>query len=103
MKEWTQQDIKNSVKDKKTAAIYFYTPLCGTCQVGGKMLEVVSELLPLIPFGKADLNYMPDLAKELSIESVPCLLLVKDGELMEKIYALRSVPYLLDKIKTTLS
>ncbi|EIJ80656.1 YusE [Bacillus methanolicus PB1] len=103
MKEWTQQDIKNLVKDKKTAVIYFYTPLCGTCQVGGKMLEVVSELLPSIPFGKADLNYMPDLAKEILIESVPCIMLVKDGEWMEKIYALRSVPYLLDKIKTIIN
>jgi thioredoxin 1 len=103
MKEWTQQDIKNLAKDKKTAAVYFYTPLCGTCQVGGRMLEVVSELLPDIPFGKVDLNYTPDLAKELSIESVPCLLLVKDGEWMEKIYALRSVPYLLEKVKNTLS
>ncbi|UQD53225.1 thioredoxin [Bacillus methanolicus] len=102
MKEWTHQDIKNLVKDKKTAVIYFYTPLCGTCQVGGRMLEVVSELLPEIPFGKADLNYMPELAKELSIESVPCLLLAKDGEWVEKIYALHSVPYLLDKIKTTI-
>ena len=52
---------------------------------------------PEIPIGKADLNYVQDIAIDYEIESVPCLLIQKDGIVMHKIYAFQSVPYLLKK------
>ena len=38
------------------------------------------------------------LAVDYEIESVPCLLIQKDGIVQHKIYAFQSVPYLLEKI-----
>ncbi|MCR2823106.1 thioredoxin family protein [Lederbergia panacisoli] len=94
MKELTKNDIVRASSQPNTTILYFYTPLCGTCQVAGKMLEIVEQIFPDIAFGKTDLNYVPEMAEMFSIESVPCLLIIKAGEVQEKIYAFHSVPYL---------
>ncbi|WP_313429456.1 thioredoxin family protein [Siminovitchia terrae] len=94
MEDWNKADITNIMSKQESAFIYFYTPMCGTCQVAGRMLEIVEEMTGGI-FRKADLNYMPDLAIELKIESVPCLLILQNGLPAEKVYAFRSVPNML--------
>ncbi|MGG3563688.1 thioredoxin family protein [Neobacillus rhizosphaerae] len=99
MNEWNQTDFVDFLEKKSTGLIYFYTPLCGTCQLASKMLQVVEELVDT-PMGKMNLNFYPQLARDLAIESVPCLLIVRDGKVVEMLYAFHSVPYLLDKIKS---
>ncbi|WP_210365237.1 thioredoxin family protein [Bacillus sp. REN3] len=98
MKEWTKEEIETSLETKSTGYLYFYTPMCGTCQVAGKMLEVVEQLLPDTPAGKADLNYLPEIAERFQIESVPCLVILNEGRVKEKVYAFQSVPYLYEKL-----
>ncbi|KPV56932.1 hypothetical protein QJ48_24970 [Paenibacillus sp. A3] len=53
--------------------VFFYTPLCGTCKVGERMLEVVAALNPQIAIGRCNINFSPVLARNWQIESVPCL------------------------------
>lgn len=100
MQEWSRKMISEALAGDQVSLIYLYTPLCGTCQVAGKMMTVIKELLPNLRIGKTDLNYMPDVAEKWEIESVPCLLIFKNGMLEEKVYAFQSVPYLLNKIKS---
>ena len=102
MQEWSQEEIEQLFNEHKSGLIYLYTPLCGTCQLASKMLTVIEELMPEQLIGKADLNFMPAFAGVLGVESVPCLIVVKDGNIQEKIYAFHSVPYLLDRIKSAL-
>ncbi|WP_134701466.1 thioredoxin family protein [Ammoniphilus sp. YIM 78166] len=71
--------------------LYLYTPLCGTCKVGEKMLEVVMEMLPDVPLYKMNINLVPQLAEEWRIESVPCLISMQDKTPIHKVYAMRSV------------
>lgn len=99
MDEWSKEEINRVLNKEGVAVLYFYTPLCGTCQVAGKMIGIVEHMIDNIPFGKADLNYVPNFAEHFSIESVPCLLVIKDGRVHEKVYAFKSVPYLLNLIK----
>lgn len=99
MKDWKKEDIDTFLANKSTGCLYFYTPMCGTCQVAGKMLTVIEQLLPNIDYGKADLNFIPEMAGKFEIESVPCLIIVNRGEVQEKIYAFQSVPYLYEKLK----
>jgi thioredoxin 1 len=99
MEEWSKEEMVTFLEEKRTGYLYFYTPMCGTCQVAGKMLTVIEQLLPEVPSGKADLNYLPEMAGEFEIQSVPCLIVIKNGEVQEKIYAFHSVPYLFEKLK----
>ena len=84
----------------KNKAIYMYTPLCGTCQLAGKMLDIAKEVLPAIQLEKVNLNYAKEMAEEYQVESVPCLILVKDSQVEEKIYAFHSVPFLVERLSS---
>lgn len=99
MEQWTREMWEQKVKTEKQTAFYLYTPMCGTCAVASKMMDVIEAMSPHLPLGKANLNYMEQLAYDLEIESVPCLILTRDGEVTEKIYAFQSVPYLYEMIK----
>lgn len=98
MENWTRQQWKDAQIENEKAVFYLYTPFCGTCQVASKMLSIVEQMKPDLPMGKADLNYLENVAVDYEIESVPCLLITENGQLIEKIYAFQSVPYLLEKI-----
>lgn len=98
METWTREQWEMALKESSVAAFYLYTPMCGTCAVASKMMEVITVMRPGIPIGKADLNYVENIAIDYEIESVPCLLIQKDGVLTHKIYAFQSVPYLLEEI-----
>jgi len=99
MKEWTRAEWENQSQNSKVAAYYLYAPMCGTCMVASKMLEVVEELLPEVEIGKANLNYVESLAIDHQIESVPCLLIAENGQIIEKIYAFQSVPHLYNRLR----
>lgn len=86
------------LKEKNTGLVYLYTPLCGTCQTASKILTIIEELLQDLSIAQTNLNYAPNFAKTLSIESVPCLLVIKNGHIKEKIYAFHSVPYIYEKL-----
>jgi thioredoxin-like negative regulator of GroEL len=61
------------------------------------MMRVVSEMIDL-DRGMMNLNFHPDLAVNMAVESVPCLVLIKEGSIVDKIYAFHSVPFLLERI-----
>jgi thioredoxin 1 len=83
---------------KGKSALYLYTPMCGTCQVAGKMLDVVESMNIGLPVERVNLNYHKDIAREFEIESVPCLLLLSEGKVKKKIYAFQSVPYIYEEM-----
>ncbi|MBY0096987.1 thioredoxin family protein [Mesobacillus maritimus] len=103
MTDWSKEDIDLFIQNKETGLVYFYTPICGTCQMAGKMLEVIAKLFPNMKIGRTDLNYIPALAEQFEVKSVPCLLIIQNGQVMETIFAFQSVPYLHEKIKSHLA
>ena len=100
MKEWTETELNLAIQWKRTFCLYLYTPMCGTCMVASKMMNVSLELLQELECGKMNLNFMQKIAHQYEVESVPCLMLFKNGTLTKKIYAFQSVPYLYEELKT---
>ncbi|MCR8842812.1 thioredoxin family protein [Paenibacillus sp. SC116] len=94
--------------------LYMYSPLCGTCHVASRMLDVVEHLLPELRFERLNVNEAPDLAQEYQVESVPCLIIWRTIEVKQnqqdlilhnafvypqKIYAFHSIPYLYERLR----
>ncbi|MEH6944447.1 thioredoxin family protein [Bacillus sp. JJ722] len=100
MNEWNGEEIVKKIATGDSFCLYLYTPICGTCQVASKMLTVVKEIVPAVELGKCDVNYIRELAESYEVESVPCLLVFKEGKLHHKIYAFHSVPYLLELFRS---
>ncbi|MDQ6422700.1 thioredoxin family protein [Paenibacillus sp. LHD-117] len=86
--------------DVGRTAVLFTTPLCGTCKVAERMLEVAEAAGIDYPLYKTNINFSPRLRDEWRIESVPCLVLLKNGQLAQKEYAMRSVDYLFGLLKS---
>lgn len=84
------------------AALFLYTPFCGTCKVAGRMLEIVAHMMEDLPIYQCDVNLAPDLCKSWEITSIPCILLIHKRTIKEKIYAVRSVDTLYRRIQQAL-
>lgn len=83
-------------------AVYFYTPWCGTCRYGEKMLTVVQALEPSARIYRSNVNFLPNVVQEWKVESVPCLAFVRDKRVTEKLYTMRSVEHLLERVRERL-
>ncbi|MGV3487842.1 MAG: thioredoxin family protein [Tuberibacillus sp.] len=72
--------------------LFFTTPMCGTCQLAREMLRIcLASLPPKIPTYECRVSEWQPYVQKWKIESVPCLVFEKKGELLEKVYAMESV------------
>ncbi len=71
--------------------------------MGRKMLEICLETFkqtgkPIV-IGACNLNLMPELSQTYSITTVPSLVILNRGIIVQKIDALKSVDYLYETLK----
>ncbi|WP_345243801.1 thioredoxin family protein [Pontibacillus salipaludis] len=78
--------------------LFIHSPFCGTCHLARRMLETLEEALKGTDFRELNAAIHPDFMNHYEIESVPCLLIVQKGMILEKIYAFQSVSYLYEKV-----
>lgn len=78
--------------------IFGYTPMCGTCKMSERMLDIANDIVNL-PLVKIDLNFHPDFSQDYEIQSVPILLIMNYDQEVKRIYAFQSVPFLLENLK----
>jgi thioredoxin-like negative regulator of GroEL len=97
MKEITRTNWEHVIEQSihKPFFLYLETPLCGTCKMGKKMMEVAIETVLAqrgnnLQTGVCNINEMPELADQYGITSVPCLMVLSRGMAVKKIYALQS-------------
>ncbi|NGP46339.1 thioredoxin family protein [Bacillaceae bacterium SIJ1] len=88
--------VNDKLMHHEDVFIFASTPMCGTCQLAEKMLTVIAEARPETLIGKLNMNYHPDIAQAWEIESVPCLLHIKNQRVEKRMYAFQSVPHILD-------
>lgn len=91
-----REAVENEFVDASIArigreALYLYTPLCGTCKLGEKMLDIALQSGSAMPVSKLNINFAPRLRNDWQISSVPCLVLLEHGKPVAKEFALRSV------------
>jgi thioredoxin-like negative regulator of GroEL len=90
MAERTEAELVGRANAGESFAVFLYTPLCGTCKVASRMLEVVMAMRPSYEVDRANIHFTPQLAQEWRVESVPCLVAF-EGREARKLYAFQSV------------
>ncbi|GMA57662.1 hypothetical protein C7445_10362 [Alicyclobacillus sacchari] len=78
--------------------LFLHTPLCGTCQVARRMLEVIVAMRSDIPLFEADANFVPATLHAWQIASVPALVYLVHGQVEAVQYAFSGVAELADRI-----
>ncbi|MFG6116985.1 thioredoxin family protein [Halobacillus sp. MO56] len=83
-----------TLQKEKRALIFIHSPFCGTCHMARKMLDTIEAMWKQDLFFELNASIHPAFMQEYQIKSVPCLLILTDGKIKEKIYAFRSVTYM---------
>ena len=82
------------------ALLDFWAPWCGPCvQMSPVIDEISSELEGSVTVGKINVDDERELAQKFSVRSIPTLVVMKDGEVIELIVGTRSKQELLDALE----
>jgi thioredoxin 1 len=89
-----------STKDK-TLIIDFWAPWCGPCKALTPVLEELSsEMSDSVEVYKVNVDDNTELAQEHGVQSIPTLLVFKNGSLSETIIGLKTKDELVDIVNS---
>lgn len=62
----------------------FFANWCGPCKMVGPILEKIDPEFPTIEFVKVDVDQSQSLAMQFQVQSIPTILIFKDGQVVER-------------------
>jgi thioredoxin 1 len=86
----TDDDYRAKLENA-TGVLLFFKKLCPNCKALEKMLEKFFAVDPGIPYLRIDVEESPAAMKDLGVERVPTLLVLKDGRIAAKKMGLMNV------------
>jgi thioredoxin 1 len=82
------QGIETSAKP---VFLDFWADWCGPCRMLAPTFERLAEKYgEQVTFAKINVDELPDVANKFAVRSIPTLVLLKDGNVVEKLVGLRS-------------
>jgi len=75
----------------KPVFLDFWADWCGPCKMLGPTFERLAERFgDQVTFAKVNVDELPDIANKFAIRSIPTLILLQGGNVVEKMVGLRS-------------
>ena len=95
-KEIFEKEIKTS---DKTVLIDFYADWCGPCKMVAPIVHEIAEENPQYKIVKVNVDEATDLAIQFGVQSIPTLIVMKDGKIANKAIGFRSKEQILEILK----
>ncbi len=88
----TSQNFENEVLNSdKTVLVDFWATWCGPCRMIAPIVEeIAQEYAESVKVGKVNVNEERELAMNYRIESIPTIMIFKNGKLTDKVIGYRS-------------
>lgn len=103
MKVATNTNFEELIQDSKLVIVDFWATWCGPCRMLSPILdEVEAEMPDQITVVKVNVDDADEIAAQYRIMSIPTLLFIKNGEIVDKTVGAMPKPALLEKIKANL-
>ena len=91
-----QNEVMNS---DKPVLLDFWAPWCAPCRMVVPIIEEIAGERPDIRVGKINVDEQPELASEFSIMSIPTLVVMKNGKIVQQISGARPKNAILEMLQ----
>lgn len=68
----------------KTVLLDFYADWCGPCRMVSPIVDQIAEEYPQYMVAKVNVDDEPELAEEFGVFSIPTLVIMKNGKIVEQ-------------------
>jgi len=103
-KEFTDNNFQAEVLDSdKLSMIDFWAEWCGPCRAIGPVVEELSkEFEGRVNIGKVNVDHNPQLSMNYGITSIPAILFIKNGQVVDKLVGAQPKHNFIKRIETHL-
>lgn len=72
------------LRSDRPVLLDFWAPWCGPCRMVGPILEEIAQERADVKVGKVNVDEQPELASQFSVMSIPTLVVMKDGKVVNQ-------------------
>ena len=81
---FTKENFGTEVMESKGIVLVdFWAPWCGPCKMLTPIIDQLADELTDVKIGKVNIDEEIDLAREYEVMTIPTLLVIKDGKVLE--------------------
>ena len=94
-----KNNFQNEIMDsEKTVLLDFGAPWCAPCRMVVPVIEEIAGERPDIKVGKINVDEQPELASKFSIMSIPTLVVMKNGMIVQQVSGARPKKAILEML-----
>lgn len=95
----TKNNFNNEVLNSdKPVLLDFWASWCGPCRMVSPIIDEIANERADIKVGKINVDEQPELAAKFSVMSIPTLVVIKDGKIVNQAMGARPKAQILDMI-----
>ncbi len=96
----TKENFDEFKNSDKTVLLDFYADWCGPCRMVSPLVDEIAEENPQYLIGKINVDSEPELAESFGVSSIPTLVLMKSGKIVNRIVGARPKAQILAMLET---
>lgn len=101
--EFTEANFDEMINTDKPVMVDFWAEWCGPCRLVGPHVEAISqEYEGKAVVGKVNVDHNPSIAAKFGIRNIPTIVVLKNGEVVEKVVGAVPKDTLVQKIEANL-
>ena len=95
-----KNNFQNEIMDsEKTVLLDFWAPWCAPCRMVVPIIEEITGERPDIKVGKINVDEQPELASKFGIMSIPTLVVLKNGKIVQQVSGVRPKNAILEMLQ----
>lgn len=83
------ENLDKVLKENKKVLIDFYADWCGPCRMLSPIIEEVKKEVTDVLVTKINVDEFPDIASRYGVRSIPTLIYIKDGEVVNQMIGVK--------------